>query len=127
MSEIIRKILRVAPEMHVNDLTENDLHEAIATGFTVIEEFAEGFAVIKKQGYLKIQPSPYLWFFYVNPEYRGQGIGRIILKDIRNRYATGYPLRLMCYGPQRATWFARCGFKIEARDGEWRTMIERWL
>ena len=122
---LIEQVVSVAPEMGYNDLTVEQMAAALASGTTVIESFAHGFAVVNVAGSHQDDPGAFLRMLYVTPEYRGQGIGSVMLKSVRAKHAPEYCMRLLCVGKQRAKWFSSRGFKVIETEGEVQLMVEK--
>jgi N-acetylglutamate synthase-like GNAT family acetyltransferase len=123
MNDIIGFILSKTDEMQCDGLTRSEIEAGVSDGSVIIEQFEDGFVVLQPEGHLETDPCSYIWMLWIKPEKRGTSAGRRIVKEILKKYRINYQMRVKCYGASRAKFFARCGFKIDSRNGEMREMV----
>lgn len=82
-----------------------------------IHKYQEGFAIVNlNDGIL-----PELNFLYISPEFRRQGVGRKIMKDLIKNYCDTYYMTLLC-DKKLTRFYNRFGFRVIKRDGDHRKM-----
>jgi hypothetical protein len=123
MNDIIGFILSKTDEMQCDGLTRSEIEAGVSDGSVIIEQFEDGFVVLQPEGHLETDPCSYIWMLWIKPEKRGASAGRRIVKETLKKYRINYQMRVKCYGASRAKFFARCGFKIDSRNGEMWEMV----
>jgi GNAT superfamily N-acetyltransferase len=103
-------------------IEQHEIAAAVAAGRAVTEARTYGFAVVQ-QG----SAGPHLWFVYIDPSARGNGLGRRFVRELVQAHGADRHMTLQCYGPRRRAFFGSAGFRVESRDGEWRTMTTNRL
>lgn len=109
-------------EMGAGGVTPSYLATALATGRAVLEVRLNAFALIEQKAGANGTSTPHLWLLFVDQDHRGQGYGRRFVKELLKAYSADNHMTLRCSGARRRAFYGRCGFVVEARDGEERLM-----
>jgi GNAT superfamily N-acetyltransferase len=108
---------------YFSELNEDEF-ECNVPAYEVLQEVQSGAAVIERReyGFAVIFPSstkalrPHLWLLFLQPECRGNGLGRKFMRELMSKYSTDYHMTLKCYGPERRKFFGRLGFRVESHN-----------
>lgn len=124
--QIDRLLFEVRHEMGADGIELRDVVSAVADGVAVIERRTYGVAVLRLKRItappIAAGVVPHLWLLYVLPEHRSRGSGRRFVRELLSKYETTHCMSLGCVGAARRRFFGRLGFRVQARDGEYREM-----
>ena len=109
-------------ELAADGITAADLLHAFESGRAVLEARVHAFAVVQLRDEPDGDQAPHLWLLFVDPEHRGQGVGRELVREIVRKYSADRHMSLYCKGSVRRAFFGRLGFVVESRDGDMRRM-----
>lgn len=105
-------------EIGASGIERGEILAAVASGKAVIERSDYGVAVVNPYRPLPDFKQPFLWLLYVEPECRGRGYGRKLVREILRKHADTHFMRLHAYGARRSKFFSRFGFRVVERDNE---------
>jgi len=100
----------VTHELHAN-ITADDIREELKDGAATIHRSDAGFYIMQPG----LNQSSNLWVLYVDPDCRGGGVGRRLLKDAIDHYGNEYLITLSCHASLRQ-WYSRSGFYVNPYD-----------
>lgn len=94
-----------------------------------------GFAIVRPLGPKVIRLTtaraaatnyePVLSYLWVDPDHRGQGHGQRLIREVLRQHGQNSDVVAACHGPDRLRMFRRCGFGVDATEGEWHHLRRR--
>ncbi len=118
----VEMIVERGPEMGIHDLTTEGLHCAFERGDLTCAPFPEGFAVLSEAK--RLYGSARLYMLYVEPNFRGRGVGTRMLRDIEAKFSPELDIEIDCRRFEREPWFVKRGYRTAERTKD--NLLMRW-
>lgn len=98
------------------------LLSSLARDQIAVEKCEEAFAIVARANrrhdgvagdIFPINPEANLMFLYVDQEHQGKGIGKILVKKVKDRFMEDQAMTLVCKGEKRKRYFEELGFVFD--------------
>jgi GNAT superfamily N-acetyltransferase len=104
-------------DLGLGEVSASEILSRIDSGNAELVRFPHGCALLQGS---RGEPR-HLWVLFVDPAWRGRGIGRGYVRELVQQHAGDYYLTLHCRAALRP-FYGRLGFRVLEREGDFRKM-----